>query len=389
MALSNMKIKSLGDPGRYGDGGGLYLVVAKGGTKSWVQRVTINGKRRDLGLGGFPATGLAQARAKALSNGQAIALGKDPRATNQDPTIPTLREAGEVVKELRRVRWRTEKHAKSWLRVLEIYVYPTLGDLPVNEITQQQILKILEPIWGKKRETSKRIRERLRLIFRWSLAHEHITQNPAGEIIDGVLPPLSKKDTKHHKAIPYKEIPNALTKVSQSNAYWSTKLCFFFQVLTAARPGEARKALWKEISWEESVWVIPPEKMKTNVRHRVPLSTQSMGVLARAWTLRDESGLVFPSPSGRPLTDATVSKLIRELQVEAVPHGFRSTFRDWAEDKTDASNAAMEISLSHVARTETEGAYARGDLLEARRKLMQEWGDYIGSMEPLPELTYI
>ena len=348
--LTHAKVKALKTPGRYGDGGGLYLNVAKSGSKSWVQRIAIDGRRRDVGLGGFPAVSLATARERASQNRDAIADGRDPVAEKRTPkpAMPTFRVA-RARHAMTRPRWRNEKHAANWLATLERHAMPQLGQLPVDRITRADVLAVLTPIWGTRQETARRVRQRVRAVMRWAVAQGHRDDNPAGEGIDGTLPPMPAIRA-HFRALPYREVPAALEIIAASAAGVAAKSCFEFLVLTAARSGEARGTTWGEIDLDARLWTIPAERMKGGVEHRVPLSEAAIAALEEAASLRDESGLVFLSPvGGRPLSDMTLTKILRTvgLAERVTVHGFRSSFRDWAAEYTNATYAAMELSLAH------------------------------------------
>ena len=380
--LTHAKVKALKTPGRHGDGGGLYLNVAKGGSKSWVQRIAIDGRRRDVGLGGFPAVSLAKARERASQNQDAIADGRDPVAEKRTPkpAMPTFREAARACHEIHRPRWRNEKHAANWLATLERHAMPKLGQLPVDRITRADVLAVLTPIWGTRQETARRVRQRIRAVMRWAVAQGHRDDNPAGEGIDGALPPMPAIRA-HFRALPLSRGAGGAGEPSwRPRREWRPKTCFEFLVLTAARSGEARGATWGEIDLDAGLWTIPAERMKGGVDHRVPLSEAAIAALEEAAPLRDESGLVFPSPvGGRQLSDMTLTKILRTvgLAERATVHGFRSSFRDWAAECTNASYAAMELSLAHHVGNAVERAYARSDLLEQRRALMDQWAEYV------------
>ncbi len=248
----------------------------------------------------------------------------------------------------------------------------------MDRIGREDVLRVLTPIWTRTPEVGRKLRQRIRMILRWAEAHGFVEHNVAGEGISGALPTMPAVK-EHHRALPYREVPSALTKVETSSASLAAKLCFRFLVLTAARSGEARGATWDEIdkaSWE---WRIPGARMKTGKEHRVPLTDAAMALLEQARLLHDGSGLIFPSPTrhGRPLSDATLTKLIRERGVDAVVHGFRSSFRDWASECTNAPHAVMELSLAHAVGSSVEQAYARSDLLERRSALMAEWARFV------------
>ena len=380
MALSATRVKAIKEPGRYSDGGGLHLYISKAGRKSWVLRITIDGRRRDIGLGAFPSVSLAKARVKAGDHRAAVADGRDPLADKRAPAIPTFREAACAVHEANKPRWRNPKHVAGWMQSLERHAMPTLVNTPLDRIDRGDVLRVLTPIWTARPETARRVRQRMRTVFRWAMAHGFMETNPAGEVIDGALPTMPKVKA-HFRSLPYQEVGSALGSIDGSQASIPAKLCFRFVVLTAARSGEARGATWDEIDLQGRVWRIPSERMKAGVEHRVPLSRQSLDLLVEAQVVRDESGLVFPSPikQGSPMSDMTLTKILRStgLAERATVHGFRSSFKNWALEQTDTPWAVSEAALAHVLGNSTEQAYARSDLFERRRALMQQWADYL------------
>ena len=378
--LTATKIKTVREKGRYGDGDGLFLNVTATGTKSWVQRVVVHGRRRDFGLGGYPAVSLADARQRCADNRKVIAAGLDPFVEKRKPTVATFREATEIVHRMNLPRWRSEKHAKSWLRVLERYAFPIIGDTPVDRVESSDVLAVLDPIWTTKSETARRVRQRMRTIFRWAMSHGFIDNNPAGEVVEGALLPMPHI-REHFRSLPFQEVGAALKTVEESGASLSAKLCLRFLVLTAARSGEARGATWDEMDLEARTWRIHGSRMKAGVEHRVPLSEQALAVLDQAYLLRDKAGVVFPSPQkrGRTLSNMTLMMVLGSagLADRATVHGFRSSFKDWSMEKTDTPWAVAEAALAHTLGNSTEQAYARSDLYERRRVLMQEWADYV------------
>ena len=380
MALSATRVKALKEPGRYSDGGGLHLYISKAGRKSWVLRITIDGRRRDIGLGAFPSVSLAKARVKAGDHRAAIADGRDPLADKRAPAIPTFREAACAVHEANKPRWRNPKHVAGWIQSLERHAMPTLVNTPLDRIDRGDVLRVLTPIWAARPETARRVRQRMRTVFRWAMAHGFMETNPAGEVIDGALPTMPKVKA-HFRSLPYQEVGSALETVEASQASLPAKLCFRFLVLTGARSGEARGTTWDETDLQGRLWRIPPERMKAGVEHRVPLSGQTIELLGEASALHDDSGLVFPSPlkPGSPMSDMTLTKILRStgLAERATVHGFRSSFKNWAMEQTDTPWAVSEAALAHVLGNSTEQAYARSDLFERRRALMQQWADYL------------
>jgi integrase len=389
--LTAVKVKNLKLPGRYGDGDGLYLNIAPGGSKSWIQRITVEGKRRDLGLGGYPGVSLAEARNLASDNRRAVREGRDlvpARKTNRSgrkavpapaPGIPTFREAAAVVHDLNGARWESAKTRNNWWQRAERYVFPAIGDMPIDRIGRTEALEILTPVWTAKPETARRIRLIVKTVMAWGLAYGHITVNPAGEVIDAALPSMPRVK-EHFKSLPYPEAGAAIETVEDSTAFPATKLALKFLVLTAARSGEVRGATWDEIDFGNALWTIPAARMKGRREHRVPLSTGAMAVLREAEELpTGGSPYVFPNdltPS-KPLSENALSYMLRRVGVAAVVHGFRSSFRDWAAENTDASFAVMELALAHGVGSRVVQSYARSDLLERRRVLMQQWADYL------------
>ena len=387
--LSAAKVKAIKKPGMHGDGNGLYLRVTASGSRSWMQRMVIHGRRRDMGLGSYPAIGLAEARALALANKALVTAGRDPLAERHLANVPTFRDAAKKVYDANLPRWRNGKHTVNWWGSLELHAFPVIGDVKVDRIRRSDVLAVLEPIWTVRPETARRVRQRIRTILRWCEAHDYCAGNAAGEALNGALPPMPRLKA-HHRALPYREVAEALQAVDASDASLAAKLCFRFLVLTAARSGEARGAVWDEIDEDAQEWRIPEGRMKGGVQHRVPLSGPALAALERASQLRDDSGLIFPSPvkPGRPMSDMTLTKVLRAtgLAERATVHGFRSTFRDWASECTNAPHAVMELSLAHAVGSSVEQAYARSDLIAKRRALMDQWGSFVtgGGLDSAP-----
>lgn len=389
MALQDSQVRAKEKPGRYGDGRGLYLVVTKSEKteairRQWVLRIVVGDKRRDLGLGGYPAVSLAKARQKAEEYRAAVAAGIDPTLRPEEPepvVIPTFAECARLCHQANAPKWKNQRHTDAWLQTLERHAFPKIGDMPIDQIGRKEVLDVLEPIWSEIAETGRRVKQRMRSVFLWAIAKEHITDQPITDALDAALPAMPKSKV-HMKALDYSEVPDAMETVANSNASLPVKLCFEFQVLTAVRSGEARGAMWCEINLEDRLWRIPGDRMKMGVDHRVPLSADAMAVLEQAKQLRDETGLVFPSVNGKQLSDSTLSKLLRENEVDAVPHGFRSSFRDWAAENAQATWAAMELCLAHAVGSDVERAYARSDLLQQRRDIMEAWAAFLNGTEP-------
>ena len=378
--LTATKVRSLTTPGRYGDGGTLYLNVAPGGSKSWVQRLAVDSVRHDIGLGGFPLVTLAEARDKAFENRRTARGGGDPLAAKRKKKVPTFRQAAVLTFEANKGRWKNGKHTKNWMQTLEKRAFPVIGDKPVDRVRPEDVLRIVAPIWTKHADVARKLRQRIKATLAWAQAHGHVEQNAAGEGIDGALPSMPAVKS-HFRALPYHEVAAALDTVEASRASLAARLCLRWLVLTACRSGEARAATWSEIDEDARLWVIPAERMKTGAEHRQPLSDAALDVLNRARALRGDGNLIFPSPAkrGRPLSDMSLTKVLRDtgLAERATVHGFRTCFRTWASEKTSADHATMELSLAHAVGSAVERAYARSDLLAKRRRLMDKWGRFV------------
>ncbi|MDE0062991.1 MAG: integrase arm-type DNA-binding domain-containing protein, partial [Gammaproteobacteria bacterium] len=385
--LTAATVRTISAPGRYADGNTLFLNVTKGGSKSWVQRISVDGHRRDTGLGSFPTISLAEARKRALANRLAVADGRDPLADKKRAAAPTFREAAQATFEANRPRWRDTKTARNWMQGMEKRAFPVIGNMRVDRIRRQDILRILKPVWTVHPDVARKLRQRIRATLRWCQAHGYVEQNAAGEAIDGALPSMPAVRT-HHRSLPYSEVRACLETVRASSASASARLCLEFLVLTAARSGEARGARWDEINLNAREWRVAASRMKTSTPHVVPLSDPAMQILDQARSLGD-GPLVFPSPIGRkqpqPLSDMTLMKVLHTIGYgdRATVHGFRSSFRTWASECTDADHAVMELCLSHAVGNAVERAYARSDLLEKRRTLMTRWAAECAP--PLPD----
>ena len=384
--LSATFVKTVNVPGRYGDGRGglgLSLLVRPGSrnrvAKCWTQSVRIGGRPTSLGLGRYPVVTLALARQRALENAQAIAEGRDPRRRS-GRGAPTFAEAADKVMAIHAGNWKPGGRTEdSWRSTLRDYILPRLGDMPVDAVTGGDVMAVLQPIWTEKRETAKRVRSRIGAVMKWAVAQGHRPDNPAGEALAAALPNNAGRRV-HHKALPHVEVGAALRKVRGSDAYRGAVLALELLVLTATRSGEVRTAVWDDIDMEGAVWTIPAERMKAGLEHRVPLSDRALRVLDEARReLTHGDGILFPSPTGCVQRAQTLAKLLHGRGVDAVPHGFRSSFRDWAAECTDAPREVCELALAHVNRDRVEAAYRRSDLFDRRRTLMQQWADYLAA----------
>ena len=381
--LSARFVATIEQPGRYGDGrgsGGLSLLVkhtARGHlAKSWAQRISLEGRQRNLGLGSWPHVSLAEAREKCALNLAARRRGE--LVTGRKRTVPTFEEAVEKVIAVHRAGWKdSSRSEEDWRATLRDYAIPNLGGRPVHRINTADVMAVVLPIWNEKRVTARRVRQRIGAVMRWAVAQGYREDNPAGEAIGAALPRNGVRP-QHLAALPYSEVAGALEQVRGSSAYSGTVLAFEFLVLTACRSGEVRGARGEEMDLEGREWRIPPERMKTGREHRVPLSTAALAVLREARALADGSGVVFPSARGGPLSKLAIGKLVRDLGIGAVPHGFRSSFRDWAAECSDAPREVCELALAHVNTNSIEAAYRRTDLFERRRTLMEQWAVFLG-----------
>ena len=379
--LSATKVHKLKKPGRHSDGETLILLVSPSGAKSWVQRIRINGQRHDLGLGGYPVVSLAQARRKAQDNRALAKSGGDPLAEKREEAMvvamPTFEALARQHIAEHRHAWRNAKHASQWLSTLETYAFPTIGIVKVNEIMRRQVVDVLSPIWHTKAETARRVRQRIRAVMDRAVALGYIDYNPAGDAINGALTKMPRVRA-HHRALPYMELPLAIQAVRGSTASPSVKLAFEILALTACRSGEVRGMTWDEVDLQTMTWTVPADRMKAGRLHRVPLSRRALEILREARSLGDGNDFVFPAPrSGRILSDMVFTQMLRRLRLDFVPHGLRSSFRDWAAEQTDAAHAVMETALAHTVGNATEAAYARSDLFELRRDLMEKWSEFL------------
>ncbi len=374
-ALSAAFIRSA-PPGRHADGNGLFLYVKPEGTRSWIQRLVVRGRRRELGLGAVALVSLAEARELALANRKLARSGGDPLAEKRRVQgVPTFAEAARRVVEGKRGGWRGRHHAHNWLRSLERYAFQRIGSRPVSEVNSPDVLEILTPIWHEKPETARAVRQRIRSVLEWAVAMEMRLDNPC----DRVLPVLGPQGdiVQHMRALPHQDVAAAVETVrSSDSAAPAVRLAFEFLVLTAGRSAEVRLATWDEMDEAGRVWTISAERMKAQREHRVPLCGRAVEILDAARALGG-GGLVFPMRSGRPIASSTLPKMLQLHGIPAVAHGFRSSFRDWAAERTDHPWEVIEAALAHVVPNKVEAAYARSDLFERRRLLMDDWAGYL------------
>ena len=377
-ALTAAAVRFKAVPGFYADGQGLYLKVDPSGAKRWIQRIVIQGKRRDLGLGSASLVPLAEARDLAIANRRQARSGQDPLVAKRTAQgVPTFESAANTVHKLYEPTWRNEKHGQQWLNTLKAHVFPKFGSKRVHEVSSADIMGALTPIWTSRPETARRVKQRISAVLQWAIANGLRADNPA-EMASKTLPKRDWSKVKHQKALPYSKVADAIKTVQSSNATISSKMAIEFMILTATRSGETRGAAWTEFDLRKAEWVIPGERMKAKRPHRVPLSARCVEILRLMKKASDGSEVVFPgSDQETQLSDTTLSKLLKELKIGAVPHGFRSSFRAWAGAKTNFPREVCEFALAHVIKDKAEAAYARSDLFEKRRQLMNEWSSYL------------
>ena len=375
--LSDIQVRKLTLKGRYGDGLGLNLVVTASGSKQWVLRTMVNGKRKDIGLGGYPTVTLGKAREAAMSMRRMAKQGKDPVAARREAmrVIPTFAEAARQVHADNIPTWKETKAVTQWISSLENYAFPTIGKMKLDDIRPTDILSVLAPIWVEKHSTANRVRQRMSRVFDWAKTQEFLTrENPVSGIKQG-LPKINGK-VQHFKAMPYEDVASFITVLKSSTQSNNVKLGLEFLILTACRSGELRGAKWAEVDLGACRWVVPAERMKASKEHVVPLTERSVAILKQAKELLGDSEHIFPSSQNwnKAMCDATLTKALKKgLGYPYTVHGFRSTFRDWASETRTYPNDVVEMALAHTNPNKTEAAYKRGDLYEKRKELMKDW----------------
>lgn len=389
--LSAIEIKRLTKSGHYAVGGvsGLLLQVTGTGARSWILRVMVGTKRRDIGLGGFPDVTLADARERARELKESIRQGIDPVEQRKAAKAALIADSGKQITftdatyrflSSKKSEFKNDKHTAQWKTTLETYAFPLMGNLTVDRIELAHIVKVLEPIWLIKTETATRLRGRLESVLNWAtVSGFRKGENPARwkNNLDAVLPKPGKlQKVQHHKAIPWQEAAAFMKELRQCKGMAAKALEFL--ILTAARSGEIRGALWQEIDLQARTWTIPSERMKADKEHVIPLSDDAMSLLIQLPRL-EGNDLVFPAARGGQLSDMTISAVMRRMKVDAVPHGFRSTFRDWCSESTNYPNHVAEMALAHTISSGVEKAYRRGDLLTKRTNLMNDWCRYLNT----------
>jgi integrase len=391
--LSALTVTRAKTRGYLGDGGGLYLQVSASGSKSWVFRFKDHGRLREMGLGSVHAIGLAEARKRATACRQMRLDGTDPIAVKKAGKLKakfeaaramTFRQCAEAYIEAHKAGWQNAKHAAQWSSTLKTYAYPVFGALPVQAVDVGLIAKVLEPIWTTKTETASRLRGRIERVLDWATVRGYRQgDNPArwrGHL-DQLLPARSRvQKVQHHAALPYAEVGQFMADLREQDT--TSALALEFLILTATRTAEVIGATWSEIDLDAAVWTIPPERMKARKEHRVPLSKPALAILKRLHKHRAGEFVFMGARLGKPLSNMTLLMLlVRMGRADLTVHGFRSTFRDWAAERTSFPREVAEHALAHSLPDKVEAAYRRGDLFEKRRRLMAAWALYCGTIE--------
>ena len=374
--LTATSVRAAKAAGRYGDGDGLFLMVGASGSKSWLVRVQKDGKRRDIGLGGAGKVSLALARDRAVIVRSQVEAGIDPVAERRKAIgVPTFREAAALVHAEHKRGWRNAKHGGQWLATLTTYAFPTLGDVSVSRVEAPAVRDALAAIWLTKPETARRLRQRIATVIDWAVAKGYRDGPLAMAVIDKALP-RQRQAVKHHSALPHAAMPEFMATLRAKETMG--RLALEAVIWTAARSGEVRLATWGELDLEAALWTIPADRMKAKRAHVVPLSLPAVALFERMKAhRRGDSDLVFPGTGrSKPLSDMTLTKALRDMKVDAVPHGFRSTFRDWVAEQTNWPAELAEAALAHVIADKTVAAYQRGSMLDKRRTMMAAWADF-------------
>jgi integrase len=386
MTLSVKKIERLRDRGRYRDANGLYLQVTEDGVRSWVFRYELNKQRRWMGLGPLHAINLDEARERARKARRQLLDGIDPIAARKAERAAQALEAAKAITfqqasqeyfDQHSPKWRNAKHRDQYMTTLESYVFPKIGRLSVSAIDTGLVLKCIEPIWATKTETASRVRGRIESILDWSTVRGYRTgENPArwkGHLAN-VLPARGQiAKQEHHAALAYADIPEFIAKLRTKEGFAASAL--EFTILTAARTGETIGATWREIDFKAKIWTVPAGRIKGGHEHRVPLSDRAIAILK---AMPREAEFVFPGSlkAGTPLSNTALNQLLKRMGYAVTVHGFRSTFRDWAAERTGYPNHIVEMALAHKIGNKVEAAYRRGDLIEKRARLMADWAKY-------------
>jgi integrase len=386
--LSVLAVNSITKSGWHADGGGLYLEVDRSGRKRWAMRLTVNGKRCDFGLGPIHKVSIQQARERAAEYREKAYAGIYPISRTPSSETGaiglTFEQAADEVHRIRKSQWSNGKHVDQWINTLSDHAFPHIGSKSVGSVSTADILKVLSPIWTSKPETSRRVRQRLRSVLDWARAAGHRSGDNPVDLIGDALPRQRAKPV-HHEALPYGEVATFIAKVRESSVEPVTKDAFEFLILTAARTKEVRLATWSEIDLSVAVWTVPAERMKARREHLVPLSPRVVAILRSCRpTTANPAALIFAdvhSAGGLSENRFLNARDALGFRDRCTPHGFRSSFRDWAAEETSFPAEVAEMALAHTIANKVEAAYRRGDLLAKRRELMDAWAKFVASKQ--------
>ncbi|WP_176080794.1 tyrosine-type recombinase/integrase [Paraburkholderia tropica] len=399
--LGALAVSKLSAPGMHpvGKVAGLYLQISNSSARSWILRVKVGEKRREIGLGPYPSVSLKEAQTKAQAERDKISAGVDPILERREAASRlkasqsleiTFEDAAKRFMDAKSSEWKNPKHGDQWRNTLREYAYPFIGRIYARHIQQEHVMQVLEPIWLSKNETASRLRGRIEAILNWAKVKGYRTgENPAawrGNLENLLSRPSKVQKVKNHPALPLSAMHAFMLTLRGIEANGAR--CLEYAILTAARSGEVRGARFSEIDWQSAVWKVPAERMKAKKEHRVPLSSAAVSLL-RAMPREKDQDLIFPSPRGKILSDMALLMIVRRLAVDAVPHGFRSTFRDWAGEMTAYPRELAEVALAHVKGDATEAAYWRSDVLEKRRRMMDDWAQFIARPFPTGNVAAI
>lgn len=381
--LTVKAIEGISAPGRYPDGGGLYLVADNKSAKRWLLRIMVQGKRCDLGLGSYPVVGLSEARDFARDYVREARSGNDPRITlrNRVNSTPDFETVARDYHEQHKGRWKNLKHQQQWINTLEYYAFPTIGKRPIDQITTPEVVAVLSPIWFEKHETARRLKQRIATVFDDAKGRGNFAgENPVTGVSASLKTDKRLSRPKHFAAMDYRDLPGFIAWLRGDDVPAMSRLALEFTILTAARTGEVINARWGEINEEKALWTIPADRIKTGKEHRVPLSNRVIEILATVKPITETRGWLFEGQRpGKPMSNMAMLKLLERMQVPVTVHGFRSTFRDWCAETTGFPHAAIEKCLAHEVANAVERAYARSDLLDKRREIMAAWAAYAQS----------
>lgn len=391
-SISAYQLRRLTKPGLHAVGGvtGLYLRIKESGARSWALRIVIGKRRREVGLGGYPTVSLEKAREYARFARDQVRRGIDPIAARRetrdalhaaDAMRITFKQAAQKFLKAKTSEFKNKKHAAQWGATLETYAFPTIGALPVDQIELAHVVSVVEPIWKTKTETASRLRGRIEAVLSYATVCGYRKgDNPArwrGNLSHVLPKPSRIKKVRHFQALPWQDMGEFMAALRDRDGISAKAL--EFAILTAARSGEVRLATWGEINLDGKQWTVPGERMKSGKAHSVPLSPPVI-TLIKSLPHHVGCNYVFASPRGGALSDMTLSAVTRRMGVDAVPHGFRSTFKDWARCSTNYADEVSELALAHVSSDSTRAAYARDQLLPKRARLMRDWARHCATV---------